>query len=48
MTATSTRSSCSAEEPQYEITEDRAVLAPGFEALDPRERHILHPASSRG
>lgn len=30
------------EEAQYEITEDRAVLAPGFAALDERERFILH------
>lgn len=29
-------------EPQYAITEDRAVLAPGFAALDERERYILH------
>lgn len=27
---------------QYAITEDRAVLAPGFSALDERERYILH------
>jgi RNA polymerase sigma-B factor len=26
----------------YEVSEDRAVLAPGFRALDPRERTILH------
>jgi len=30
------------EEHQYEVSEDRAVLAPGFKALDDRERHILH------
>ncbi len=30
------------EEHEYEISEDRAVLAPGFRALDPRERMILH------
>jgi len=30
------------EEAQYAITEDRAVLAPGFAALDDRERFILH------
>jgi len=30
------------EEHQYEVSEDRAVLAPGFRALDDRERHILH------
>jgi RNA polymerase sigma-B factor len=29
------------EEHQYEVSEDRAVLAPGFHALDPRERMIL-------
>jgi RNA polymerase sigma-B factor len=26
----------------YEVSEDRAVLAPGFRALDDRERKILH------
>jgi RNA polymerase sigma-B factor len=30
------------EEPQYEVSEDRAVLAPGFRVLDDRERKILH------
>jgi RNA polymerase sigma-B factor len=30
------------EEHQYEVSEDRAVLAPGFRVLDPRERQILH------
>jgi RNA polymerase sigma-B factor len=30
------------EEHQYEVSEDRAVLAPGFRALDDRERRILH------
>jgi RNA polymerase sigma-B factor len=30
------------EEHQYEVSEDRAVLAPGFRALDERERTILH------
>jgi RNA polymerase sigma-B factor len=30
------------EEPQYEVSEDRAVLAPGFRVLDERERRILH------
>src|SRR5437016_8500093 len=30
------------EEHQYEVSEDRAVLAPGFRALDERERRILH------
>jgi RNA polymerase sigma-B factor len=29
------------EEHQYEVSEDRAVLAPGFKALDDRERTIL-------
>ncbi len=29
------------EEHQYEVSEDRAVLAPGFRALDDRERMIL-------
>jgi RNA polymerase sigma-B factor len=29
------------EEHQYEVSEDRAVLAPGFRVLDERERHIL-------
>jgi RNA polymerase sigma-B factor len=26
----------------YETSEDRALLRPGFEALDPRERQIMH------
>jgi RNA polymerase sigma-B factor len=30
------------EEHQYEVSEDRAVLAPGFRVLDERERQILH------
>src|SRR2546425_5879302 len=30
------------EEHQYEVSEDRAVLAPGFRVLDQRERKILH------
>jgi RNA polymerase sigma-B factor len=30
------------EERQYEVSEDRAVLAPGFRVLDERERMILH------
>jgi RNA polymerase sigma-B factor len=30
------------EEHQYSVSEDRAVLAPGFRALDERERMILH------
>src|SRR5205085_9902410 len=30
------------EEHQYEVPEDRAVLAPGFRVLDERERRILH------
>ena len=29
-------------EHQYEVSEDRALLAPGFRALDERERRILH------
>jgi RNA polymerase sigma-B factor len=29
------------EEPQFEVSEDRAVLAPGFRVLDDRERKIL-------
>jgi RNA polymerase sigma-B factor len=29
-------------EHQYEVSEDRAVLAPGFKVLDDRERTILH------
>jgi RNA polymerase sigma-B factor len=29
-------------EHQYEVSEDRAVLAPGFKVLDQRERQILH------
>jgi RNA polymerase sigma-B factor len=29
------------DEHQYEVSEDRAVLAPGFKALDERERKIL-------
>src|SRR6188508_3102478 len=30
------------EETQYEVSEDRALLAPGFRVLDERERMILH------
>ena len=30
------------EEHQYDVSEDRAVLAPGFRVLDERERKILH------
>ena len=30
------------EEHEYEVSEDRAVLAPGFRVLDERERTILH------
>jgi RNA polymerase sigma-B factor len=30
------------EEHQYEVSENRAVLAPGFRVLDERERMILH------
>jgi RNA polymerase sigma-B factor len=29
-------------EHEYEVSEDRAVLAPGFRVLEPRERTILH------
>src|ERR671919_1064436 len=34
--------SIGAEEHEYEVSEDRAVLEPGFRALDERERRILH------
>jgi len=34
--------SLGAEEPQYEVSEDRAMLAPGFRVLNERERLILH------
>jgi RNA polymerase sigma-B factor len=34
--------SLGAEEPQYAVSEDRAMLAPGFRVLDERERKILH------
>ena len=34
--------SLGAEEPEYEVSEDRAMLAPGFQALDERERLIIH------
>ena len=34
--------SLGADEPQYEVSEDRAMLAPGFRVLDERERMILH------
>jgi RNA polymerase sigma-B factor len=34
--------SIGSEEHQYEVSEDRAVLAPGFQVLDERERRILH------
>src|ERR687885_631435 len=30
------------EEHEYEVSEDRAILAPGFRVLDERERRILH------
>ena len=30
------------EEPAYAVSEDRALLAPGFRVLDERERSILH------
>jgi RNA polymerase sigma-B factor len=29
-------------EPGFETSEDRALLSPGFRALDPRERKIMH------
>ena len=35
-------------EHEYEISEDRAVLAPGFKVLDERERRILHLRFFRG
>jgi RNA polymerase sigma-B factor len=34
--------SIGSEEHQYEVSEDRAVLEPGFRVLDERERAILH------
>jgi RNA polymerase sigma-B factor len=34
--------SIGSEEHQYEVSEDRAILAPGFKVLDERERKILH------
>ena len=34
--------SLGADEPQYEISEDRAMLAPGFRVLDEREQTIIH------
>ncbi len=34
--------SIGSEEPEYEVSEDRAVLEPGFRVLDERERKILH------
>jgi len=34
--------SLGSEEPQYEVSEDRAMLAPGLKALDERERLIIH------
>jgi RNA polymerase sigma-B factor len=40
--------SLGAEEPEYEVSEDRAVLAPGFKVLDQRERRILHLRFFRG
>jgi RNA polymerase sigma-B factor len=36
------------EEHAYEVSEDRAVLAPGFRVLDERERRILHLRFFRG
>jgi RNA polymerase sigma-B factor len=40
--------SIGSEEPQYEISEDWAVLAPGFKALDDREKEILGLRFFRG
>jgi RNA polymerase sigma-B factor len=40
--------SLGSEEHEYEISEDRAVLAPGFKVLDERERQILHLRFFRG
>ena len=40
--------SLGAEEREYEVSEDRAVLAPGFKVLDQRERRILHLRFFRG
>jgi RNA polymerase sigma-B factor len=34
--------SLGAEDVEFELSEDRAVLAPGFKVLDQRERRILH------
>jgi RNA polymerase sigma-B factor len=34
--------SIGSDEHQYAVSEDRALLAPGFQALDERERRILH------
>ena len=36
------------EELAYEVSEDRALLAPGFKVLDERERRILHLRFFRG
>ena len=36
------------EEHEYEVSEDRALLAPGFKVLDQRERRILHLRFFRG
>jgi RNA polymerase sigma-B factor len=40
--------SLGSEEHEYEVSEDRAVLAPGFKVLDERERRILHLRFFRG
>ncbi len=40
--------SLGAEDPEYEVSEDRAALAPGFKVLDQRERRILHLRFFRG
>jgi RNA polymerase sigma-B factor len=34
--------SLGAEDFEFELSEDRAILAPGFKVLDQRERRILH------
>jgi RNA polymerase sigma-B factor len=40
--------SLGSEEHEYSVSEDRAVLAPGFKVLDERERRILHLRFFRG
>ena len=34
------------EEHQYQVSEDRVVLEPGFKVMDERERMILSPCAS--